>query len=388
MSEAREVANETNKDMGDEYAQVISDVFPLLRVSTGLISLDEATGGGLPLGCPISLRGKKGVSKSAFCYYMAGRTIEQYGGIAYLVQTEPGFSMEWATACGLPDKGIRIDATGYGSTLNVTLECILGILKTKTPRVLIIDSLSAMPEDPDKSIIDSKSRGGRAKPTNEFFRNLLGAISDNEPPLFLYVEHLHPNVANPYGGDIVLGGETKGYMDVLEIKFRYMEPVKHTFKGEIGDEELPAGIKVGWQIQKSKIGPTGGTGCFTLGIRKTDYLTPGEITDYSELVQRAVLMKIIKKAGAWFSYGEQKFQGEAGLKAAVEPETLRSLISAAREERRKAIAEGRVDEEKASKRSTRDERRQRKGKGDGAGDVAGGEQVHNEEEHQGDEGDT
>jgi len=360
-----------NTLLKQECIEMVSEADIIRRVTTGLMSLDEHTGGGLPMGFPISIQGRKSVGKSAFCYYMAGRAVEQYGGAAVLVQTEGGFVPAWAELCGLPP--CDFVPIFYGDKLQETLELILQLLRNTTPTCVILDSLSMLARDPDQSLLESESRGGRAKPINAFFRNLIAAMNPETPPLFLYIEHLHQDVSSPYRTLVTTGGETKGYANVMEIRLSLDVPEKKDIETDVGKKTLPIKSKVVWEIHKSKVCPAKGTGSYELGLRDTPWSKAGEITDFEELLARCINRGHVKKMGSWYQVGEEKYQGAEALKAAVGPSTLREIALRPRAEGGTTNSLVKTVKKKAPKRSGKSEGGHAGGDGDAA--VPGGTQV-------------
>lgn len=343
-----EVRDAINKRLSNDVIQLASDVPPVPRVTTGLLSLDEATGGGLPLGVPISIQGHKSVGKSAFSYYMAGRAIKQYGGVMFLLQAEKGFDYLWAEACGLPAKGCLFFEA---DRLDIALDLVLDIIKKDQPRCVLIDSLSMLDRDPDHPVGDTESRGARAIPSNRFFRKLMGSLSTETPPLFLYIEHLHPNISSPTGGLMVTGGVTKGYANVMEIRLSVESTVKQTIETDHSKQELPVQARVQWDIRKSKASPQGGKGIYTIGLRETPLGPAGEISDFDEMLARAIMLGHVEKAGSWYTIGEDKFQGAAGIKEKLGIEAVREIALRPRATGGETDGQGDGNETPAAKRS-------------------------------------
>ena len=333
MNEAKALQKLVNEKMEQPLLRLASELPPIKRVQTGLLSLDIETRGGLPMGVPISVQGFKSVGKSAFCYNMCGKAVEQYGGIGVLIQTEGGFVPKWAELCGLPP--CNFVPVFEASRLDQTLDLILNVLRESTPTYILLDSLSMLSADPDKSLVDSESRGARAKPSNTFFRSLIAAMNDEKPPLFLYIEHLHPDVANIHGGWRPSGGETKGYANVMEIRLKMdTDPKdKKPLETDFGKQELPVKQKVQWELKKSKVSPKGGKGTYSLGLRDTLWSRAGEISDFDELLARCIHLGHVQKTGAWYQIGNEKYQGQENLKAAVGDNALRELALRPRQER-------------------------------------------------------
>jgi len=332
------VIKQVNKEVNAEMLQRASALDVGTKIPTGLVSLDKTLRGGLPTGAPILLAGFKSTGKSAFCYHMAGRVVEETGGMVVLVQTEPGFDIEWAAACGLPvDNTIFTtceDASGehdMGGDLSDTLDVVLMLLRDHKPACLIFDSLSALSGSADRAIGDTKSRGDRSKPIAEFFRKLNWNMDRDAPPVLLIVEHLQPNVASPYGGQITTGGVVKGYIATTEIWFRragrVVEVVDELLDEKGKPRELPVELEVSWEIKKSKTSPEGGVGKFNLGLRDTNIIHAGEISDFEDLLAQAIMLGIVEKKGSWFNYEGEKHQGVFNLRQALTRDVLEALIA-------------------------------------------------------------
>ena len=379
MSDALDLKTSINTRLKGDFIKLASEVPAAKRVTSGVLSFDELTSGGLPMGVPISISGRKSVGKSAFCYFMMGNCIQQHGGVPFIIQAEKGFDPVWAEQCGLPSKGcIFYEGDKLDNALQLTLE----VLRNEQPTCILLDSLSMLDRDPEHSIVDSESHGGRAKPINAFFRKLMGSISETNPPLFMYIEHLHTDISakGAFKPLITTGGETKGYANVTEIRLRRESLIKQEVETDAqGGVDLPVQAKVVWEIRKMKAGAEGGIGSYSLGLRQTPFCRPGEITDYDELLQRAIMLKRVKKAGSWFVVGEEKYQGAAGLKAAVGADALREIVLRQGPDGGEESREGTGKPPKASKRSGNVERRSGGRKRVGAGDVAARDEDHGRE---------
>lgn len=334
---SQEAVDALNKRFGGQVVIPAKDVKRIPRVATGLLSMDTATKGGIPMGVPVMLSGRKSSGKSAWSYMMLGNACEQYGGFPIIVQSEPGFDWEWAVQCGLKRKDCMFfDASKYDVKEN--LQFLLDTMRKEKPTAILIDSLSGISDDPDKSLVDAKSHGGKAKDINEFFRKLTSAVDKDNPPLIIFIEHLHPDLTSKFPRLITTGGETKGYMAVVELRFTWR--IDGSIAEEIEDVVMEDGKhpewtvqkRIIWELKKSKVGADGAVGMFMLTIRPTDYSPVGEISDWLELLQRAIMMKHIIKRGPWYVLGESKFQGLHNLQTAISAEALRELISKPRQE--------------------------------------------------------
>lgn len=331
MAKVPEAVEALNKRFGGNVVIPAKDVKRIPRVATGLYSMDMATKGGMPMGVPIMLSGRKSSGKSAWSYMMLGNATKQYGGFPLIIQSEPGFDWEWAVACGLDRKDCMFfDGAQY--PIKDNLQFLLDVLRNEKPTAVLMDSLSAISGDPKQSMVDGKSHGEKATPINEFFRKLTAATDKEKPPLMIFIEHLHPVIGGPLSGKLITtGGETKGYMAVVEMRFTAGEPVVEVMEDVIDREgkhpSWPVQRRITWQLRKSKVGADGAVGTFQLGLRPTEFCHPGEITDWEELLQRAIMLRQISKRGSWYVFGESKFQGLQNLKRELPADALREIIS-------------------------------------------------------------
>lgn len=303
-------------------------------VSTGLLSMDDALGGGLPTGGPILLQGRPSSGKSAFAYMMAGKMIDKHGGKCLIMQTEAGFDPKWAAKCGLPLKNTII--CDNITDISLSLDYALSMLQNNNDiNCFIFDSISAI-DDTSSAISDSTSRGARAIPQNKFFKRLCGAIEQPVDPLLMFMEHLHPNVASPYGGLITTGGETKKYMSILTMRFFQQREgsTAVVLDDNISNDEIIVEAIIKWEVIKNKGGPQGGSGTFNLGLRDSPVSVAGRINNYRSLFVEAMLRGVVKKSGSWFRIGDDKYQGEANFKKNVTEDTLKEIVIKEREKLR------------------------------------------------------
>ena len=142
--------------------------------------------------------------------------------------------------------------------------------------------------------------GLHARLMSQALRKLAGAINKTNT-IAIFINQLREKVGVIYGNpEVTTGGRALKFYSTIRMEVRKAEAIKN------GTDVVGARTKV--KIVKNKVAPPFKEAMFDLmygeGISRE-----GVLLDY------AVEKEIIKKAGAWFSYGEEKIgQGRDAAK--------------------------------------------------------------------------
>lgn len=169
--------------------------------------------------------------------------------------------------------------------------------------VIIMDSASALcSEKESNSEMTAQFRADGPKLLSQFCRKISNVIAVNNVTLWI-IQRLITNTSGygaMYNED---GGLAVQYS--LNDKLR-LKSHKNWTVGS-GDNEKTIGLILTWQIVTSGLGALPGTEC-------TSYIRFGRGIDHTmEYIDLGLKLGFVEKAGAWFSYGDTKVQGEAKL---------------------------------------------------------------------------
>jgi len=273
------------------------------RLPTGVPSLDNILGGGLPGGSITQIYGPEQSGKTSLAYKITGEAV-RLGYSTMLVPLE-GYSKEFAKACGVDTeaKNLHVISADFAELLFNT--CIEAVRNYDT-KVIVMDSIAAAIPRAD---LEKKQKvedgdpgfnvGSRAKSIGSFIQQMQIPLKRKEA-IFVTVNRLTADI-NRYGGSMKpAGGQT----------LQYDSDIKISMWGRSNrDEKI---IETDVTVMKGKENGINLFGATTL------YFAHGQGVDvYRDLITVCEIKGIITKGGAWYTYGEQKFQGLAGFAEAL-----------------------------------------------------------------------
>lgn len=296
------------------HLTIASDV-TVERIKTPSIGLTKALNGGWGTGRQVLIWGPKSAGKSTFC--MAQIALAQAEGktCAYF-DVEKTFDPEWARS-----QGVDTDALIYSSTGTITAMVNDGVSLMKAGiDVLVVDSITAlMPAsyvDDDGELKDFEKTGAIGGLSRSLSAGLSQMNYANDNTLLILVSQTRmAQKGSMYWGMAPTGGESVKFYSSQVVKLYSSEGGANTIEGEIivGDKILkrPIGRKVTYSVDWNKLGPQGTMGEYNL-YYAGDFVG---IDNYGEVLTLAVESGIIRKAGAWYYYGEDQV-GQGEIKAA------------------------------------------------------------------------
>lgn len=311
-----QIVKSINDRAGDGVAFRASDLPDIVRVPSGIYSLDLALGGGFPCGPAIMVQGHRNTGKSSLCFRLAANAEEQFGKPAVIISSEGPIEVqrEWMYTCGISDNAIIVSE----KRAEVAMQIARDLLSAEIPSAMVIDSVAAMrPSDEfKKDLSESTSHGGRAVLYNRFFNTLQGFIK-RPPPLFLFTQHLYQSPGR--GGPYISGGVAQGYIAKLVLRFDAPKPDTTEVKLEKGTQEIAPRLDVNWRIEKNHCGgkPDGTRGMFSL-FREDDIFPAGTFSDYKYAAEAGWKAGLITPRGSWYTYHDEKYHGESRLARAID----------------------------------------------------------------------
>jgi recombination protein RecA len=290
---------------------------------TPSLGLNMALGGGIGYGRFSIFYGNRGCGKTLVALECVAKA-QKEGKICAWIDVEKNFNPDWARQLGVdPDK--MIVATNIMSIADMADEGKNLILAGVD--VLVIDSISQLlpqsffedPKDEKKlkegQMKELKGLAGTGQ-IGTFSKNMGQAVNIlnavNEKTAIIMISQVRNNIGS-YGASIsFMGGKAVEHAASTTIKFWRTPSDVLTREIHVGDGLLltrPAGAPVTWTVEKNR-GPGMGAS------NEYDMYTAGDsvgVDVYSEVVTFGVEHGIIKKGGAWFTYGDFKAQGKPAM---------------------------------------------------------------------------
>lgn len=321
-SDALALVAKINKDLGEGAVRMAADMVVARRFPSGSLSLDVALGGGWPGNQWIEMLGQESHGKTAVIL----KTIAENQRVdpeftTFWVAAEH-YNKEWATALGVDNDRVIIFPTNQ---MEVAYAQMLAFAESRSVDCIVLDSYPALIADEEAAKeMDEVVVALGARLTGKFFRKAGSAthrsMDGTERPILPFIINQWRDQIggfSPHGTPKTSpGGKAKNYAFYVRTEAARGEWIDETRPGR-GKVRVGQVIKVRTIKNKSAAPQQVASVDFyfrdapTLGFYKGDYDTVKEITTMG------ILFGVIKRAGAYFSYGEDRWKGKEGLLQAI-----------------------------------------------------------------------
>ena len=309
-------------------------------ISTGSITLDCATGiGGFPRGRIIEVYGPESSGKTTLALHVVAEA-QKLGGEAAFVDAEHALDPVYAKNLGVDVDSLLVSQPDNGEQ---ALEIVEALARSGALDVIIVDSVAALVPraEIDGDMCDSHV-GLQARLMSQALRKLAGVISKSNT-IIIFINQLREKVGVVYGNpEVTTGGRALKFYASIRVDVRRIEQLKGSGGEFIGSRTRAI-------IVKNKVAPPFKTAEF-------DIMYGEGISKVGEIVDLGVNYGIIKKSGAWFSYGETRLgQGRDNVKNLFKND--KALSDEIEKQIREKMAEehGAGDEKKETAKSAADD---------------------------------
>lgn len=264
----------------------------IASIPTGALSLDYALGiGGIPRGRVTEIYGPESSGKTTLCLHIIAEA-QKGGGMAAFIDAEHALDVNYAKKLGVDTSNLLLSQPDFGEQ---ALEITDTLVRSNALDIIVIDSVAALvPRSEIEGEMGDATMAVQARLMSQALRKLTGAISKSKTAV-VFVNQLRSKIGIMFGNpETTTGGNALKFYASLRLDIRRIAAIKE------GTDVIGNRTRV--KIVKSKVAPP-------FKEVEFDILYNEGISKAGDLLDFGVNLGIIKKSGAWFTYGEDRFQG-------------------------------------------------------------------------------
>ena len=276
----------------------LSDSLATEAISTGSLAIDLALGtGGIPRGRVTEVFGAESAGKSTLAIHLMSET-QKAGGVAAYIDVEHALDPLYAGNCGLDLNELLI---AQPDSAEQALDITEQLVRSGAIDAIVIDSVAALvPQAEIEGDMGDTHVGLQARLMSQALRKLTSNIHKSKTAV-VFINQLREKVGVTYGSpEVTPGGRALKFYSSVRIDLRRIESIKQ------GSEVI--GNRVRARVVKNKVAAP-------FRVAEFDIMFNQGISKMGDLLEIGSSRGIIKKSGAFYSYGETRLgQGRENAK--------------------------------------------------------------------------
>ena len=271
---------------------------PMEVIPTGSLALDLALGvGGIPKGRVTEIYGAESAGKSTLAIHIMAQS-QASGGIAAYIDVEHSLDPLYAARCG-----VNVDAllVSQPDDAEQALEITEYLVRSGAVQVVVVDSVAALvPRSEIEGDMGDTHVGLQARLMSQALRKLTSAINRSNTAV-VFINQLREKVGVMFGSpEVTPGGRALKFYSSVRVDLRRVESIKK------GTEIV--GNRVRARVVKNKVAPP-------FRVVEFDIMFNEGISWTGDILELGTVQNIIKKSGAFYSYGQTRLgQGRENAK--------------------------------------------------------------------------
>ncbi len=256
-------------------------------ISTGSLSVDLALGGfGLPKGRIIEIFGPESSGKTTLALHAIAEA-QKADGIAAFIDAEHALDPSWAKKLGVELETLLVSQPGSGEEAMHITEMLI---RSNAVDVIVIDSVAALvPQKELDGDMGDAHVGLQARLMSQAMRKLTGAISKSKTCV-IFINQIREKIGVMFGSpETTPGGRALKFYSSCRVDVRRI--------GQLKEGEDVVGQRVRVKIVKNKVAPP-------FRIAEFDMMHADGISYEGDVLDLAILHKLVIRAGTWFRYGD------------------------------------------------------------------------------------